>query len=93
MYGCDEVEVPGGPLSFCRFPSVSARWGPEMKALVQKRRTLWFSRMNRSDVVDPDRPSANDHLKTQLDSVRVCGRHFVSGMNKYIHSFFVAFLF
>ena len=61
-------------IGFLRIPTVITTQGQEFEDITTERRERWISAISRDDT----------RTKDELESERVCGRHFVSG--KYAQS-------
>ena len=79
VYGCTVKQVKDGP-TFHRFPSLITNKGPEVEELSRRRRRLWYQRLRRADLQDPDKLYDPNVKLTKLTSVKVCGNHFKTGM-------------
>ena len=81
-YGCSvkqgQCNHAGNAIRFFRFPAVVTNKGEEAEQQSIRRRRLWYKRLRRDDLQDPDDPNPPDK-RTKLTSVRVCEQHFTSG--------------
>ena len=67
IYGCSNRKEREKDLHFYRLPSIISHQGEETKKLTSDRRREWMAKIGQ------------DFNNVNLDNVKVCSEHFVSG--------------
>ncbi|XP_074542190.1 uncharacterized protein LOC141802550 [Halichoeres trimaculatus] len=73
VLGCTNRSDREKHLKFFRLPKTIANQGEECKQLSEERRRLWLAKLHQ------------DFRGKNLDNIRVCSQHFLSGTKAYLH--------
>ena len=73
VYKCHKRSSKDSDVLFCRFPQVRKRFSTELQELFKKRRAAWLEALRRNNISD-----------WELNTIRICSNHFISGTLVYI---------